>query len=338
MGEIAKKRAAEFQPSIKRWLTKASTATQQAGTSGSLGACIANTANSNNVNNNVVIFENKIRDMNNEYNSKVKQFKNADETFKMITTNVNSIQTFPKRQKIYNLLKGDPDILLLVDTRIKEIDLVAYEGKNRTTIATDTDIRGVAFIIKSGVEPERFETNNVSGNLLAITIKVAGKIHGVIGAYGPNEENVSFFETELNNTIKTLKLAGAKEIILAGDLNVQIGKKIGYVNKRSRKGKALQKLINTHALNDHVSKVAEHTNTNPISFWRKNTIQRSNMLDEEYQASRLDHVLTTYPQDNIATKYLRFYPSDHAMTETIFKIKSRSGQTPWKLSRARDRR
>ena len=79
---------------------------------------------------------------------------------------------------------------------------------------------------------------------------------------------------------------------------------------------------------------AAHSNTNPISFWRRNTQERTANSNEKYQASRLDHVLTSIQQENVATKYLRFYPSDHAMLETTVKIKSRSGQTPWRLNRS----
>ena len=333
VGKIAKKKAIEFQPSIKRWLTKATAATQHRADTPNLGACIANTANNNNINNDTVSFENKVRKMNAEYNSKVKEFKKSDETFKMISTNVNSVQSFPKRQKIFNLLKSDPDILLMVDTRVKEIDLTSYAGNGRSILSTNTEHRGVAFLIKSGMDPEVFYVNNDSGNILAITFKMAGKIHGLVGVYGPSEDNVPFFENEVNDTIKNLINAGAKEIIVAGDLNIQLGKRIGYTDKRTRKSGSLKKIMKEHNIADHVAILANETNTSPMSFWRRNTQERANKLNETHQASRLDHVLTSLPHENVATKYLRFYPSDHALAETIIKIKSRTGQTPWRLNR-----
>ena len=119
-------------------------------------------------------------------------------------------------------------------------------------ISTDTDHRGAAFIIKSGLEPEKFAVNNESKNLLAVTIKIAGKPYGLIGIYGPSEDNVAFFETEINETIKKLSNAGVKEIILAGDFNIQLGEKIGYANNRSRKSEALKKIMKEHNLTDHV--------------------------------------------------------------------------------------
>ena len=61
----------------------------------------------------------------------------------------------------------------------------------------------------------------------------------------------------------------------------------------------------------------------PMSFWRRNTDERINSTSEEFQASRLDHVLSTYNEENILTKYTRFYPSDHAVAEIHIKIKSR---------------
>ena len=333
VGKIAKSKAVEFQPSIKRWLNKATVATQPKNPPTSIDTSAANTAANNNINNDSSIFENEVRKINDKYNAGLPKFRKSDETFKMIATNVNSVQTFPKRQKIHNLLKSDPDVLLLVDTRVKEMDLIPYEGNKRSLIATNTEHRGVAFIIKTGLEPEKFIVNNDSGNLLTVTIKIAGKMHGLIGIYGPNEDNVAFYETEINNTIKNLSNAGVKEIIIAGDFNIQLGKKIGYVNGKSRKSSALNKIMKEHNLIDHVAIHSELSGVEPLSFWRKNTQDRASKLNEKYQASRLDHVITTLPQENIVTKYLRFYPSDHALTETTIKIRSRSGQTPWRLNR-----
>ena len=330
VGEIAKKKATEFQPSIKRWLTKATVASRPPVPS---GAGTANAAADKNINNDSAVFEKRVNSINEKYNAGLSKFGRTDETFKIITTNVNSIQTFPKRQKIYNLLKADPEVLLLVDTRIKELDLIRYEVNNRSVISTNTKHRGVAFITKKSIEPEKFAVNDESGNLLAITVKIAGKTHGIVGIYGPCEDNVPFYETEINDVIKKLSNAGVKEIILAGDFNIQLGKKTGYATGKSRKSVALNKILREHNLVDHVAIHAKRSNTEPISFWRRNTQDRAAKLKESYQASRLDHVLTTLPQENIATKYLRFYPSDHAMTETVIKIKSRSGQTLWRLNR-----
>ena len=123
---MARKGATKFQPYIKRWLTKTSTTTQQAGNINNLGTGTSSQNNQNNTKNEINIFENKIKMMNSDYNSKVKSFIKSDETFKIVTTNVNSVLNFAKRQKIWNLLKSDPDILLLTDTRVCECDLVKY--------------------------------------------------------------------------------------------------------------------------------------------------------------------------------------------------------------------
>ena len=96
---LAKKRAEEFQPSIKRWLTKSSAATQRVNIDGSLSACIANNFDKDKINNETFCFENKVRNWNKEYNAKIKAFKRSDETFKILTANMNSVITFPKRQK-----------------------------------------------------------------------------------------------------------------------------------------------------------------------------------------------------------------------------------------------
>ena len=77
VGKIAKKKATEShaQPSIKRWLTKTSLTTQPNNGAESLGACIANTAN---INNDTVSFENKIRTINEKYNDGLIKFKKTD--------------------------------------------------------------------------------------------------------------------------------------------------------------------------------------------------------------------------------------------------------------------
>ena len=332
VGKIAKKEAESIQPSIKKWLNKSALASQKNDSNNSLGACIANTADNTKINKDTISFENKVRKMNIEYNNKITNFRKIDETFKIITANVNSIITLNKRQKIWNLLKSEPDILLMTDTRVKEQELASYGGTKRVVISTNTDFRGVAFIIKKCYEPEKIEIDNDSGNLVGVTFKLAGKTHGMLGIYGPCEDNVQFYETKIKDSIIKLKNAGATEIIIAGDLNIQQGEKIGYAGVNLRKKTALLNLCVEHQINDHVTTLASQTNTNPISFWRKNTEERTKQLNHKYQASRLDHVLTTYPAENIYTKYTRFYPSDHAVTETTMKIKSRSGQTPWRLN------
>ena len=333
--KMAKDGATSFQPSIKRWLNKTDVASQQqSGNENNLGACASNQITKNNACAETVSFENKIRNINNEYNSKVKSFKKSDKTFRIVTTNVNSMTNFARRQKIWNLLKDGPDILLMTDTRIGEHELNHYGGNKRQIITTNTDYRGVGFIVKKCFEPEIFEVDNNSGNMAAITFKIAGKIHGMIGIYGPCEDNAVFYNTKLEDMINKLKTAGAKEIIIAGDMNIQLGKKIGYKTTKSRKKRALLELCDRHNLNDHVTTLAARTKTYPMSFWRRNTDERSRATNEEFQASRLDHVLTTYNSDNIGTKYTRFYPSDHAISVTNIKIKSREGQTPWRLNRA----
>ena len=331
---IAREKAIEFQPSIKRWLNKTSQATQTAKTAGSLGACITNTLGAENVNNETTCFENKVRNMNIEYNNKIKNFKKSDEVFKIVTMNVNSLQSFTKKRKIWSVIKSDPDIILMTDTRVKEYELANFSGNKRSVFSTDTEQRGVAIIIKKCFEPENFETDNETGNLIAITFKLAGKTHGLVGLYGPSEDTPTFFGDRLDGIIKKLKDAGSQEILIAGDMNIQLGKKIGYTTLNSRKKNALLKTCEKYNLSDHVNELAITTNTNPISFWRRNTDERATRLNEKYQASRLDHILTSYPTENINTSYSRFYPSDHAMTITSIKIKSRSGQTPWRLNRA----
>ena len=189
---------------------------------------------------------------------------------------MNSVITFAKQQKIWNILKSDPDILIMTDTRVGEYDLNQYGGNKRKVISTNTDYRGVAIIIKSSFEPENIEIDNETGNLVAITFVLAGKLHGLIGIYGPCDDNPNFYNFKVQETIKKLKEAKVKVIIIAGDLNIQLGKMIGYKETNSRKKLALQKLCKTYEIFDHVSLLTSTTNTRPMSFWRKKTLRKGN--------------------------------------------------------------
>ena len=111
----------------------------------------------------------------------------------------------------------------------------------------------MAFIIKKCHEPEAFEIDNDTGNMVAITFKLASKIHGMIGIYGPCDNNPAFYNIEINETINKLKEEGAKEFILAEDMNIQLGKKIGYKTTTSRKKRALLELCDKQDLVDHIT-------------------------------------------------------------------------------------
>ena len=133
--------------------------------------------------------------------------------------------------------------------------------------------------------------NNESSNIVAVTFKLAGKTQGMIGIYGPCDDDPAFFSTEVTNVIKRLNSVRAKNIIIAGDMNVQLGKKIGYVSTTSRKKKALLELCDKYDISDHVALLAAKTSTSPVSFWRKNTLK----IEEDPPAKRSKLVdLTTY--------------------------------------------
>ena len=54
--------------------------------------------------------------------------------------------------------------------------------------------------------------------------------------------------------------------------------------------------------------------SNAYSFWRRKQDRNINSSDQ-YQATRIDHFLTDIPTNEIAIKYLRYFPSDHALVE-----------------------
>ena len=90
--------------------------------------------------------------------------------------------------------------------------------------------------------------------------------------------------------------------------------------------------MNIHNLTDAASNQADTNNNNPYSFWRRKQERTIDNENEEYQASRLDHFLTSIPENETSIKYLRYFPSDHSIVELKISINTRSGKKTWKMN------
>ena len=123
-----------------------------------LGACAPNNDNNKHqrVDDSLIKFENMIREENTKFNRNSPKFRESDQTIKIKAVNVNSIISFHKRNKVSDLLNDDPDILAIVDTRVKAHKIFRFRNKTRNTLATNTDQRGVAIIAKRSLNPEFF--------------------------------------------------------------------------------------------------------------------------------------------------------------------------------------
>ena len=327
--------AKSSQPSIAGWLNKLSKPQPIRLGKRKIGACVANSDDKNKqqkVSEALVEFENKIREENIKFNKSAPKLKTDDQTIRIKSSNVNSVISLQKMNKIPDLMNDNPDILALNDTRVKEYRLARFRSKDREVFATNTDTRGVAIIAKRTLNPEMFECDE-EGGFVAITFDSVGKKHGLTAIYGPNDDDIKFWSEKINNIVAKMKDEGIKNQIICGDLNIPLGRQIGYVGNKTKKKEALLNLMDnnniTHAANNQLD-----TNiTNAYSFWRRKQERNINQGVDSYQASILDHFLTTLPQNETSVKYLRSFLSDHAaIVELKIKTSSRSGKTSWKLN------
>ena len=299
-----------------------------------LGACAAfNEKNKQQkVDETLVKFENMIREENTKFNRNSPKFGVSDQTIIIKSVNVNSIISFQKRNKVSDLLNDDPEILAIVDTRVKEHKLLRFRNKMRNTFGTNTDQRGVAIIANRTLNPKFFSRDEEEGNYLAITFMNSGKKYCLLAIYGPNEDDDKFWSIKIDKQLEELRNEGVEKIILCGDLNIPLGKQIGYAGIKLKKKSALIQTMEKYNLEDTTNNQVDCSKLNVFSFWRRKHDRRINDGDENYQAARLDHFLTDLPLNETSVKYLRYYPSDHAIVMMKIKTNTRAGKKTWKLN------
>ena len=234
--------------------------------------------------------------------------------------------------KVKDLLNDDQDILALTDTRVKEFRFLKYKSIERTIFATKMNARGVAIIVKRCLNPEICDRDEENGNYLSITFSEACTKYGLISIYGPNEDDENFWKNDVENQINKLKDAETKHVIICGDLNIPLGKQTGYTLTKLKKKEALLTTMDNHGLTDAVNNQTDANKINPYSFWRRKQERTINTNDEIYQASRLDHFITSIPENDTAIKYLRYFPSDHSIVEFKIKINTAKGKKAWKMN------
>ena len=234
--------------------------------------------------------------------------------------------------KIKDLLNYEPDILALTDTRVKEFRFLKFKSKERTIFATKTDARGVAIIIKRSLTPEICDRDEDEGNYISLTFSEAGVKYGLINIYGPNDDNETFWNEKISDQIMKLKDLKAKQIIICGDLNIPLGTQIGYAPTRLKKKEALLTIMDANNLSDAASNQADPNSLNPYSFWRRKQDRTIVSEEEEYQATRIDHFVTSLAGSETSIKYLHYFPSDHSIVELEIKINTRCGKKSWKMN------
>ena len=210
--------------------------------------------------------------------------------------------------------------------------MLRFRNKLRNIFSTYTEQRGVAIIIKRSLNPKLFAKDTVNGNYLSLTFSNAGKKYAIIAIYGPNDDDDDFWGKKIYKQLEDLRSEGAEKIIMCGDLNIPLGKQLGYAGNKLKKKEALLEVMEKFNLEDAASNQVDCNKMNAFSFWRRKQERCISNNDDEYQASRLDHFITDIPHNETSVKYMRYFPSDHAIVLLKIKTNSRAGQKTWKLN------
>ena len=329
----ANKLTKSSQPTLAGWVNRLKEPQPIRPVKRKLGACTAvnESSKKQKANDDLVKFENEIRAENSKFNRSATKFNEGDQVLKIKAVNVNSLISFQKMNKITDLLNDAPDILAVTDTRVKEYRFYRFKTKDRDIFATNTELRGVAILINRALNLELIARDEQNGNYLSISFNTVGKKHRLIVIYGPKEDNGDFRSDEINDQIKLLHDSGVQKIILYRDLNIPLGNQIGYTGNRLKKKDALINTMERNNLQDVAAIQNDSPATNAYSFWRRKQEKNINTTDI-YQATRIDHFLTDIPTNELSIKYLRYFPSDHAIVKMKIKTNQRSRKKIWKLN------
>ena len=184
--------------------------------------------------------EKEVEDRNELFNERCNQADslNSPRGMSLEVINVNSLVDMGRLQRMKSIAKQwENDITIMVDTRITSQKANQMRSKFHTVIATNKPFRGVAMIIHKRLEPELEEMDDENANYLAITINSNDKKIGIIGVYGPNNDNPKFYRETLNRALTNLVLK-TDELILADDFNISLSDSIGYFGRGSYKKKS----------------------------------------------------------------------------------------------------
>ena len=259
-----------------------------------------------------------------------KSFKKGQ--FKIITVNVNSLIDYERRTNIRKILLQNPEVLIMVDTRIKHFDWRHVINKtNYRVYSTNSNPRGIAILVKKGIPSEEVYADD-SGNLLIITVELGGEYIMIGGIYGPNEDDHRFYEVKLDKALNDAAQGEVDSIILGGDFNIPSGNTIGYVDKVYKKKDALELLKKKYHLIDPAERPGSPNTTWPYSFRKKNNDEVTSRTWETFKAARLDYFLTDVENPRIAVKYNKFEPADHAQVELTVELKNKKPKNQWKMN------
>ena len=140
---------------------------------------------------------------------------------KICSLNVRGLNNDMKhRWVVHYLKKYQPDLCLLQETYVsgtKKENLWASEWGNRCIFSNGTSNKcGVAILLTKKTINVIDIVHDLEGRQLHVKIKFDDYTYCISNIYAPNEDNVDFFESVVNN----MKKLDAIHNILGGDFNV----------------------------------------------------------------------------------------------------------------------
>ena len=250
--------------------------------------------------------------------------------FVLKTINVNGYCKEEKRDIVHAYMHGEkPELIVLCDTRASTIiegriwaeqsvyNFVATPGKDAA--------RGVMIYIRRDFPAKILNVvrDHRDNNYIIIKLEVYNEIITICGVYGPNQENVPFWQRVFDKVDNQ----NCPYWIMAGDFNVcrdvQIDQ-VNYVpsNRMVRSRAVLNRLISEREVNDEIR---EKSGRNPRFTWKRFNAE---------QYARLDHILNSKALTPYVVKseIEAMFPADHkVLSITIDFHRFKSGKGTWKV-------
>ena len=232
--------------------------------------------------------EQRVEAINKEFNISVGDKEmNKEINLKISSVNVNSLKNPERLKRIGTLIKcWDSDVSILVDTRVDNKIESKLNRNGRKIFATNKEVRGVIISVREALEPKLTVMDEVDSNYLAVTINVQGVMIAILGIYGPNDQSTRFYGETVPNILSELSII-SDEMIVAGDLNLNISKSMGYIEKKTSKLMSWESTTKRFKIKDPIEYYAVKANIYPLTYVHT-YVEQEAIMNENFKAARLD--------------------------------------------------
>ena len=278
--------------------------------------------------------EKAVEDRNDLFNERCTpvEIQNPSARLSLETINVNSLIDPGRLHRMKSLLKQwENDVTVMVDTRIESKRANCMRTKDYDIIATNKPFRGVIMQIHKRLDPEIIEIDNENANYIATIINTNGKRIGIVGIYGPNNDDPKFYKDTLNKVLKNLVIK-TDDIILAGDFNISLSDSVGNLRNGSYNNDAFAECVRIWNLKDIIECKAKKNDIKPLTYIHTTKNNDVNKDIFPLKAARLDGIFTTIDTAELRATIGKFYPSDHASVRAEFPESKDIGKKVWKLN------